>query len=326
MSIVLYLENHRTKKGMPLAEKTKHNYLCSLRQIQNHFGDTDLLTLVKDQEQEIHDYIYKGMDCCERNRNRYAIIFVGYCHHHSITLNLFQDTFAKQKRDNEEHEDRPREVLDLYSFQDTFTKTKGDIPTEYRLLLSLLLFHDTVLRTDLASVKFTGVSPDDHRLEGNTIVFGKLNKVGYKKDITLTLTPEEHSWATELVNNNVATNYLFTCNANDRSNAYSKTIKRITKSFLGKELTQRDFREMRATEVLRQAQQFSHSKARRFIEERAKLRGHSASTSSQFYENPDTTCAVIGDSVKTIEFQGKVYTVSELFKCQKKPVRKLRLM
>jgi hypothetical protein len=103
--------------------------------------------------------------------------------------------------------------------------------TQDKLVLSLLLNYEQVLRTDLALVKCKDYTQDEPRYVDGVIIFPTIKKTNHK-NLQIKLLPED------ILLVDTSKLYLIdSIKSVDRCNSYTKYIKKITKKHLDIELT-----------------------------------------------------------------------------------------
>ena len=137
---------------------------------------------------------------------------------------------------------------------------------EHRLLFNLLTNYP-VLRNDLALVRIRNAKEKEPRVnfKKNTIVFPEVNKA--KKKIVIELNEED----SEILNSmtfNKEQKYLLSINGdeNNRCNNYTKLIKRLTKQYFDKSITQTAFRHLSVTKSFHDASHLPVKEANEKIE------------------------------------------------------------
>lgn len=140
----------------------------------------------------------------------------------------------------------------------------------HKLLLRMLTEYDEVLRCDLVFVKNTDI-------KDGIIIIKETTKT--KKEITIKLRQDE----LDLIDFYKEYIIHFKDTTKDRSNAYTKLVKRITKKYLGIELTQTDFRHIRSTKSYKEIEHLPVKEQQVLLVKQAKARAHSARTAISNY-------------------------------------------
>ena len=123
-------------------------------------------------------------------------------------------------------------------------------------------------RTDLAFVKIKDIVD-------NNIIIKQTTKT--KKSITIKLKQEDF----DLVD--YSKEWLIDIEATDRSNAYTKLVKRISKRYLGVEMTQTDLRHIKSTELHKSIEHLPLKEQQVLLREQAQKRAHSSQTAISNY-------------------------------------------
>ena len=176
-------------------------------------------------------------------------------------------------------------MLVFYVYLEVVHKTIEN--KEHRLLFNLLTNYP-VLRNDLANVKIKGAKEKEARVnfKTNTITFPEVNKT--KKKIVIKLNEEDSEILNSMTFNK--DQYLFTINGDEniRSNNYTKLLKRLTKQYFDKSITQTAFRHLSVTKSFHDASHLPVKEQNEKIERDAANRGHSSRTAREIYlENTD---------------------------------------
>jgi hypothetical protein len=113
-----------------------------------------------------------------------------------------------------------------------------------KLVLSLLLNYEQVLRTDLALVKCKDYTQDEPRYVDGVIIFPTIKKTNHK-NLQIKLLPED------ILLVDTSKLYLIdSIKSVDRCNSYTKYIKKITKKHFDIELTQNSMRKAIERELI----------------------------------------------------------------------------
>jgi hypothetical protein len=106
--------------------------------------------------------------------------------------------------------------------------------SENKLVLSLLLNYDNVLQSDLALVKMANYKDDEPHYKDGIIYFPRILKTNHK-NIKIELTAEDILLVESTAS---TTDYLIgSILSQDRSNTFSKYVKRISKKYLNYSIT-----------------------------------------------------------------------------------------
>ena len=159
---------------------------------------------------------------------------------------------------------------------------------EHRLLFNLLTNYP-VLRNDLALVRIRKPKEKEPRVnfKTNTITFPEVNKTKKKVEIELNEEDSENLNSMKFPKDQ---KYLLSINGDEenRCNNYTKLLKRLTKQYFDKSITQTAFRHLSVTKSFHDASHLPIKEQNEKIERDAANRGHSSRVAREIYlENTD---------------------------------------
>lgn len=258
-------------------------------------------------EEEIWNYI-EGTDTKIATKRSKQFLVKTYRVFHKLPVTYFEVKLKKNSDGEYINTDTPspveKEVKNLpEDYQELINKIENG---NHKLLLRLLTEYDEVLRCDLAFVRKTDIID-------NSIVIKETNKT--KQKITIKLRQED----LDLID--FGKEYLihFNRDTKDRSNAYTKLVKRITKRYLGVEFTQTNFRSWHATKSYKKIEHLPGREQQVELRKQATKRAHSAATAISNYIDKTDDINVSLDYKKTINIlkDGKVvgsYNIEQVVK------------
>ena len=265
------IKDYQTIIKTKLAEKTVKTYISFLNKLEKNTGKT-MVELLENQN-EIDEYINNLPNISDKTRNDKSFIVK------SFISNLNLDVEYKHGLQKVTSQQKVVDVT-LEDIKLEFNKVKDTIPNKnHRLLLSLLLNYDTVLRCDLSNVKINKTGNDPYvNHSDKTIVFPKnsCNKIPNKSEITLKLTESDYS----LIDS--SGEYLIKISIKDRCNGYSVLVSQISEKYLGKKLSQNSWRHLHSTHQVNFIDVDFIEKYKK-LKEMARLKNHSIDVMLEYY-------------------------------------------
>jgi hypothetical protein len=150
---------------------------------------------------------------------------------------------------------------------------------EHKLIFSLLLNYENVLRTDLALVKLSNYNEGDSYYKDGVIYFPTILKTKTYKKIEIPLSDEDKLLV------NFSKDYLIgSIISKDRSNTFSKYVKKLSKIYFDTPLTITCFRKMVERQLLSELEiDATWIEKYNKLKQEVSKRGHDIQTCIQYY-------------------------------------------
>lgn len=223
-----------------LTVKTKKNYSNFLENIEKHFNKT-IREIILDDETGLYDYI-ENLGLAKKTVQDKKFIIVKYIKTMELNSVKFIETMKVISVVKKPAKIAKHTLTDIRAkFNEAIIENKN-----HKLLLSLLVNYDVVLRTDLCNVKVSNYVETEPFYKDGIIYFpiNSCMKIKNKKEIKIVLSETDK----ELVD--VNKEFFIDISLKDKSNGYSKLLSKITKLYLGVKLNQNDFRHLHSTNAL----------------------------------------------------------------------------
>jgi hypothetical protein len=286
------LENHSVE--------TKKTHSLVLNKIEKD------ISIRNSTEKELWDYI-EGLDIKLQTKRNKQFILKSYRQFHKLDTTYFDKKLKKDNTGEYINSATPLPTIKpIKKLPDNFRDLINKIQNKnHKLLLRLLTDYDEILRCDLAFVKRTQIVED-------TIVIKESRKT--KMPVNIKLKQED----LDLIDHYY--DYIIHINAVNRANSYTKLVQRITKQYLGIELSQTDFRHLKSSELFKANEHLPIKQQQELLKTDASKRAHSASVAmSHYIDETDEinvsikykkTINILGDDGKLIES----YNINEIIK------------
>lgn len=270
------IENFINK--LDLTDKTKANYKNCLQKFEKDTKKTIFELLCK--ESNFYKYISNLPNLSDKTKEDKKFIVLKFIK----TMNLKNTYFKKnlEKKSNKDSTIKKNQIItdeNLDNIKNYFKEIRNTIENNnHKLLLSLLINYQVILRTDLANVKLKNFKDTEPHYKEGKIIFpkGSCNKVSNKTVITIELSQDD----VQLLN--FDNDYLLDINYKNRSNGYSILVSKISKQYLGKNFTQNDYRHLHSTHHLHFIDSDFIEKFN-YLSEISRLQNHNLSTMLSFY-------------------------------------------
>ena len=227
-------------KVQHLTEKTKKNYSSFLMNLEKHFKKS-IDEIIDKNEIILYEYI-DSLPVSKKTVQDRHFILVKYINTMEIPSVKFIETMKVISVVKKPAKIAKHTLTDIRAkFNEAIIENKN-----HKLLLSLLVNYDVVLRTDLCNVKVSNYVETEPFYKDGIIYFpiNSCMKIKNKKEIKIVLSETDK----ELVD--VNKEFLIDISLKDKSNGYSKLLSKITKLYLGVKLNQNDFRHLHSTNAL----------------------------------------------------------------------------
>lgn len=280
--------------------KTKYNF--TLININNK------LDLKKSTEEQLWDHIESLDTKLQTKRNKQYVV-KGYREFCKLDTSYFLKKLKKSNTGEYLNSETPVPTDKVVKkLPDNYKELINKIENpNYKLLLRLITDYNEILRTDLGFVKIADITED-------TIVIKESRKT--KMVVNIKLKTED----LKLIN--YSNEYLIDIKTKDRSNGYSKLVQRLTKLYLGIQLSQTDLRHLKATELHKQVEHLPIKEQQTILKEQASKRAHSKNTALEHYIDNTEDINVSINHKKTINIlkDGKVietYDILEIMRAMR---------
>jgi len=238
------IENFINK--LNLTDKTKANYKSCLQKFEKDTKKTIFELLCK--ESNFYKYISNLPNLSEKTKENRKFIVLKFIK----TMNLKNTYFKKklEKKSDKNSTIKKNQIItdeNLDDIKDYFKEIRNTIENNnHKLLLSLLINYQAILRTDLANVKLKNFNDTVPHYKDGHIIFpkGSCNKVSNKTVITIELSQDD------ILLLNFDKEYLLDINYKNRNNGYSSLVAKLSKQYLGKNFTQNHYRHLHSTHHL----------------------------------------------------------------------------
>lgn len=238
------IENFINK--LDLTDKTKDNYKNCLQKFEKDTKKTIFQLLSK--ESNFYKYISNLPNLSDKTKEDKKFIVLKFIKTMNLKITYFKKKLEKKLDKNstiKKNQIITNENLD--DIKKYFKEIRNTIENNnHKLLLSLLINYQVILRTDLANVKLKNFEYIEPHYNEGKIIFpkGSCNKVSNKTVITIDLSQDDIALL------NFDNDYLLDINYKNRSNGYSSLVSKISKQYLGKNFTQNDYRHLHSTHHL----------------------------------------------------------------------------
>jgi integrase len=211
------------------------------------------------------------------------------------SLNLDTDKLQMEKEGAQEGYMETKEQKTQPTFEECMEKLDGITDIRAKLILSLYLNLDYVLRSDMFLMKFRNYTENDHYyLDG---VFHIKKSVKRKLSYEIPLPLEIDELLKEVISQNTS-DYIFdmdTFDDKNRSINATKTLNSLTKKYFEVKLGINDMRKIAVSHMEEEIRTLPAKEQAEKRKEKAQQMGHSVSTQQEYYNKGDASLAQEGE-------------------------------